>query len=277
VNSTFLISVIITTYNREDALDAALRALAAQSDRNFEIVIADDGSGPDTARLVESWKPRLFLQLKHVRHEHRGIRASEGALCIFLDGDCLARPDFIATHRRLYEPGWFVIGNRILLSRELAAAILAQGLAPHMWTFGTLVRHRVSGGINRLLPAVHLPLGPLRKLQKESWRGAQTCNFAVARSDLDRVDGFDNTFVGWGYEDSDLAIRLMRAGVRRKDGRFATGVFHLWHPWNDRAQVSANRERLDETIGSTRVAALRGLSALAREDEMSTHSSMAQQ
>ena len=61
VNSTFLISVIITTYNREDALDAALRALAAQSDRNFEIVIADDGSGPDTARLVESWKPRLFL------------------------------------------------------------------------------------------------------------------------------------------------------------------------------------------------------------------------
>jgi 23S rRNA A2030 N6-methylase RlmJ len=114
-------------------------------------------------------------------------------------------------------------------------------------------------------------------LHKESWRGAQTCNFAVARSDLDRVDGFDNTFVGWGYEDSDLAVRLMRAGVRRKDGRFATGVFHLWHPWNDRAQESANRERLDETIGSTRVAALHGLSALAREDEMSAHSSMAQQ
>jgi glycosyltransferase involved in cell wall biosynthesis len=285
VSSTSLISVIITTYNREDALEAALRALADQADCNFEIIIADDGSGPETARLVESWKPRLSIPLKHVRHEHRGfrggeirnrgIRASEGALCIFLDGDCLTRPDFIATHRRLYEPGWFVIGNRILLSRELTAAILAQGLAPHTWRFGTLVRQRLSGGINRLLPAVHLPLGPLRKLQKESWRGAQTCNFAVARSDLDRVDGFDNSFVGWGYEDSDLAVRLMRAGVRRKDGRFATGVFHLWHPWNDRAQMSANRERLDETIGSTRVAALRGLSAT--EDDMSAHSSLAQQ
>jgi len=285
VSSTFLISVIITTYNREDALAAVLRALAAQSDRNFEIVIADDGSGPDTARLVKSWKPRLSL--KHVRHEHRGfrggeirnrgIRASEGALCIFLDGDCLARPDFIATHRRLYEPGWFVIGNRILLSRELTAAILAQGLAPHTWTFATLLRQRLRGGVNRLLPAAHLPLGPLRKLQKASWRGAQTCNFAVARRDLDRVDGFDNSFVGWGFEDSDLAVRLMRAGVRRKDGRFATGVFHLWHPWNDRAQMSANRERLDETIGSTRVAALRGLSALATEDDVSAHSSMAQQ
>jgi len=169
-----------------------------------------------------------------------------------------------------------VIGNRILLSRELTAAILAQGLAPQTWTFGTLARRRLSGGINRLLPAVRLPLGPLRKLQKTSWRGAQTCNFAVARSDLDRVDGFDNSFVGWGFEDSDLAVRLMRAGVCRKDGRSATGVFHLWHPLNDRAQLSANRERLDENIASTRTAALRGLSALATEDEMSAHSSMAQ-
>ena len=287
VSSTFLISVIITTYNREDALDAALRALAAQSDRNFEIVIADDGSGPETARLVENWKARLAVPLKHVRHQHRGfrggeirnrgIRASEGALCIFLDGDCVARPDFIATHRRLYESGWFVVGNRILLSRELTAAILAQALAPQMWTLGTLMRQRLSGGINRLLPALRLPLGPLRKLQQEGWRGAQTCNFAVARRDLDRIDGFDHSFVGWGYEDSDLAIRLMRAGVRRKDGRFATGVFHLWHPWNDRTQESANHKRLQETISSNRVGALRGLSALAADDDMSAHSSMAQQ
>jgi len=250
-------------------------------------VIADDGSGPDTARLIESWKLRLPMSLKHVRHEHRGfrggeirnrgIRASGGAVCIFLDGDCLAKPDFIAVHRRLYEPGWFVIGNRILLSRDLTVAILAQGLAPQMWTFGALLRQRLGGGINRLLPALHLPLGPLRKLQQESWRGAQTCNFAVARSDLDRVDGFDNTFVGWGYEDSDLAVRLMRAGVRRKDGRFATGVFHLWHPWNDRAQISANRQRLDETISSSRVGALSGLSALAADDDMSAHRSVAQQ
>jgi glycosyltransferase involved in cell wall biosynthesis len=129
VSGTSLISVIVTTYNREDALDAVIRALGAQSDQNFEIIIADDGSGPDTTSLIESWKPRLAMPLKHVRHEHRGfrggeirnrgIRASAGALCIFLDGDCVARSDFIAAHRRLYEPGWFVTGNRILLSREL--------------------------------------------------------------------------------------------------------------------------------------------------------------
>jgi glycosyltransferase involved in cell wall biosynthesis len=272
VSGAALISVIVTTYNREDALDAALRALAHQSDRNFEIVIADDGSRPDTARVVETWRARLPLPLKHVRHEHlgfrggeirnRGIRASAGEICIFLDGDCLAATDFIAAHRRLYEPGWFVTGNRILLSRELTDAVLARGLEAETWNFAALLQQRLRGGINRLLPTLRLPLGPLRKLKSESWEGAQTCNLAVARRDLDRIDGFDSVYTGWGLEDSDLVVRLLHAGVRRKDGRFATGVLHLWHLPNDRSQLPANQERLDEVIGGSRLRALRGLSAL---------------
>jgi glycosyltransferase involved in cell wall biosynthesis len=278
VSGAALISVIVTTYNREDALDAVLRALAHQSDRNFEIVIADDGSRPDTARIVQSWKARLPLPLKHVRHEHRGfrggeirnrgIRASNGELCIFLDGDCLAKPDFIATHRRLHEPSWFVTGNRILLSRELSEAVLAQGLAPETWNFGAVLRERLRGGVNRLLPTLHLPLGPLRKLKVTSWEGAQTCNLAVARADLDRIDGFDCAYTGWGLEDSDLVVRLLHAGVRRKDGRFATGVLHLWHPQNDRAQLPVNRARLDEVIDGTRVRALRGLSLVGADEDV---------
>jgi glycosyltransferase involved in cell wall biosynthesis len=278
VSGAALISVIVTTYNREDALDAVLRALAHQSDRNFEIVIADDGSRPDTARIVQSWKARLPLPLKHVRHEHRGfrggeirnrgIRASNGELCIFLDGDCLAKPDFIAAHRRLHEPGWFVTGNRILLSRELSEAVLAQGLAPETWNFGAVLRERLRGGVNRLLPTLHLPLGPLRKLKVTSWEGAQTCNLAVARADLDRIDGFDCAYTGWGLEDSDLVVRLLHAGLRRKDGRFATGVLHLWHPQNDRAQLPVNRARLDEVIDGTRVRALRGLSLVGADEDV---------
>jgi len=288
VSGGSLISVIVTTYNREDALDAALRALSRQSDRNFEVVIADDGSRADTARLVESWTPRLPVPLKYVRHEHRGfrggeirnrgVRASAGALCIFLDGDCLARPDFIALHRRLYEPGWFVAGNRILLSRELTQAVLAQRLAAETWNFSMLLRGRLTGGVNRLMPALHLPLGPLRKLRSHDWQGAKTCNLAVSRGDLDRVDGFDSAYAGWGLEDSDLVVRLLHAGLRRKDGRFATGVLHLWHPQNDRSQLAANRERLEDAIGGSRVRARQGLSALCADDETAARqSSMAQQ
>ncbi len=274
-----LISVIVTTYNREDALDAALRALAQQSDKNFEIIIADDGSRPETAALIERWRSRMPapIKIKHVRHEHRGfrggeirnrgIRASAGDLCIFLDGDCLADPGFVAAHRSLAEPGWFVTGNRILLSRELTEIVLGKGIAAETWHFAKLLSERLRGRINRLLPALRLPLGPLRKLVRSDWRGAQTCNLAVARHDLDHIDGFDCSYTGWGLEDSDLVVRLLHAGVQRKDGRFATGVLHLWHPQNDRSQLAANHTRLEQVMSGTRVRALCGMSALGADDD----------
>jgi glycosyltransferase involved in cell wall biosynthesis len=272
-----LISIIITTYNRPDALDAALRALANQSDQNFEIVIADDGSGPDTASIIESWALRLTIPVKHVWQKHqsfrcaesrnRGINASAGAYCIFLDGDCLAPADFVANHRRLAEPGWFVAGNRILLSAQLTNAVLVESLPAETWRFAKLVRQRLRGGVNRLLPSLRVPFGPLRKIYWQSWKGAKTCNLAVARSDLERTDGFDMNYSGWGFEDSDFVVRLLRAGIRRKDGRFATGVLHLWHPESDRSSLQENQSRLDEVLASDRIVPERGLSCLCQEIE----------
>lgn len=270
-----LISIIVTTYNRPDALDAVLRSLAHQADRNFEIVIADDGSAPETARLIENWAARLPVPIKHVWQEHRGFRgaeirnrgigASAGSYCIFLDGDCLARADFVAVHRKLAEPGWFVAGNRILLSRDLTASVLARSVAAETWEITTFMRERLRGGVNRLLPALHLPLGPLRKLYRRAWEGAKTCNLAVARGDLDRIDGFDARYRGWGREDSDLVVRLFHAGVRRKDGRFATGVLHLWHPEAERSGLPENERRLREVLWSDRIWAEQGLSTLGSE------------
>jgi glycosyltransferase involved in cell wall biosynthesis len=270
-----LISVIVTTYNRPDALDAALRALAHQSDRNFEIIVADDGSGPDTASVIESWTSRLTIPIKHVWQQHQGFRGAEirnrgitvsaGAYCVFLDGDCLAPADFLANHRRLAEPGWFVAGNRILLSAKLTEAVLAGSLPAETWHFSELVSRRVRGGVNRLLPALRVPFGPLRKVYYHSWEGAKTCNLAVARGDLERTDGFDMNYAGWGLEDSDLVVRLFHAGVRRKDGRFATGVLHLWHPESDRSGLQENQLRLDEVLASDRIAAKRGLSSIGQE------------
>jgi glycosyltransferase involved in cell wall biosynthesis len=274
---TGLISVVVTTYERADALDAVLRGLAHQTERNFEIIVADDGSRPDTARIVEAWASRLGVPIRRVWHEHRGfrggeirnrgIRASTGRLCIFLDGDCIPRADFVARHRRLAEPGWFVTGNRILLSQPLTERVLSKGEAIETWGLGALVGQRLRGGVNRLLPALRLALGPLRRLRRNDWQGAQTCNLAVSRADLDQIDGFDAAYVGWGLEDSDLVVRLLHAGVRRKDGRFATDVLHLWHPRNDRSQLDANQAKLDEVMRGTRVRASRGMSLLGEEME----------
>ena len=267
-----LISVIVTTYNREDALEAVLRSLGRQTDRVFEVVVADDGSTAATAAVIDAWKGKVGRCLDHVWHEDRGFRAAEirnrailtsrGAYCIFLDGDCIVRPDFVGTHRRLAEPGCFVTGNRILLSRELTARVLREGLTPESWSFGRWLAQRLRGRVNRLSALLHLPLGPLRQLRRHAWRGARSCNLAVWRADLDRVDGFDADYSGWGKEDSDIIVRLLHAGVCRKDGVFATGVLHMWHPEADRTRLTENERKLSDSLAGDRIRALRGLSAL---------------
>jgi glycosyltransferase involved in cell wall biosynthesis len=267
-----LISVIVATYNRPDALALVLRSLSRQSDKGFEIIVADDGSGAETGRVIGEWVPRVGVPLKHVWHDDRGfrlaeirnraIRAASGAYCVFLDGDCLARPDFVGQHRHLAEPGWFVTGNRILVSRELTDRILEHGLEPEQWGFASWMTQHSRRGINRFAPLLGLRLGLFRKLHPRRWLGARGSNMAFWRADLEAVDGFDSAFTGWGREDSDIFVRMIRAGVRRKDGRFGPGVLHLWHPEADRASLADNDRQLDALLASERVRAQRGLSWL---------------
>src|SRR5215469_6181154 len=274
-----LISLIVATYNREDALAAVLRSLSRQTDRDFELLIADDGSGTATARVITEWAERLPVPLKHVWHPDRGfrlaeirnraIRASEGQYCVFLDGDCITRSDFVAAHRRLAEPGWFVTGNRILLSGELTERILRVGLEPEQWRLAEWLAERAHRHVNRFSPLLDLPLGKLRRLQARRWRGARGSNMGFWRADLDTVDGFDAAYSGWGREDSDIFVRMIRANVLRKDGRFATGVLHLWHPEADRARLAENERMLADVADSPRVRAKQGLSRVIEETSAS--------
>jgi glycosyltransferase involved in cell wall biosynthesis len=275
VDVTELISIIVTTYNREDALDAVLRSLVRQRDAAFEFIVADDGSGPATAKVVDNWKSKTTYRIEHVWHPDRGFRAAEirnrailtarGTYCVFLDGDCIVRPDFVAAHRRLAEPGWFVTGNRILLSSKLTTKILRENLSPCAWTSARWLVERWRHGVNRLSALLDLPLGPLRRIRQGVWQGARSCNLAIWRSDLDRVNGFDADYSGWGKEDSDIIVRLLHAGVHRKDGMFATGVIHLWHAEADRSHLYENERKLAGVVSSDRVGALRGLSSLKSE------------
>jgi glycosyltransferase involved in cell wall biosynthesis len=274
-----LFSVIVATFNRPDALDAVLRSLADQTDQDFEVVVADDGSGTATAGVIKDWSKQM--RLRHVWHEDKGfrlaeirnraIRVSTGRYCIFLDGDCVVRPSFVAAHRRLSEPGWFVTGNRLLLSPAFTQHALRNGLPLHRFSLMRWLGMRVLGAVNRIAPLIQLPLGPLRQLKASRWRGARGSNMAFWREDLDRVDGFDAAFSGWGREDSDIFVRMMRAGVRRKDGRFATGVLHLWHAEADRSQLADNERHLAEALRDQRVQATRGLSSLIEDTRRAAH------
>jgi glycosyltransferase involved in cell wall biosynthesis len=270
-----LISVIVATYNRADALDAVLRSLADQTDRDFEVVVADDGSDTKTAEVIGGWSDRMPVPLRHVWHEDRGfrlaeirnraIRVSTGSYCVFLDGDCLARPGFVAAHRALAVRGWFVTGNRVLLSPTFTHGLLRHRLPAHRWGIERWIARRFRGDINRIAPLCRVPLGPLRGRQATHWLGARGSNMAFWRDDLDRVDGFDAAFEGWGREDSDIFVRMIRSGVRRKDGRFAAGVLHLWHPEADRSRLEANERHLLDAVREGRVRAVCGLSSLVED------------
>ena len=264
-----MISVIVTTYNRPDALRAVLDGLNAQTDRDIEVRIADDGSREDTGALVREAACHATIPIHHVWQEDRGFRAgaarnraaagSAGDYLVFLDGDCVPRPDFIAQHRALAETGWMVAGNRILLSEAFTQRALTERTPIHGWSTERWQVAQREGSINRTLPLRTLPLGPLRKLAARRWQRVRTCNLAVWKRDFEAVNGFDEAYEGWGFEDSDLAVRLLNAGVRRKEGAFATGVLHLWHRENDRRFEGENLARLRERIGSKVTRIARGL------------------
>ena len=269
-------SVIVTTYNRPDALQAVLRGLAAQEDRDFEVLVADDGSTADTAQLVQTLARDYPVPLHHVWQADQGFRAgaarnracaqATGDYWIFLDGDCVALPDFIRQHKRLAQAECFVAGNRILLSERFTRDALTQQLPLHTRHLGQWLMDRLQGRINRWLPLLHAADGAWRLRSPARWQGARTCNLAVWRDDFVAVNGFDETYAGWGHEDADLAVRLIRRGVRRKDGRFATAVLHLWHRENDRSQLQENQQRLADIIASDRIQAQQGLSQYTRLD-----------
>jgi len=253
-----LISVIVTTYNWPAALERCLDSLFAQCDTAFEIIIADDGSSAANQALVEAYCAASPVPIRYLHHEDQGFRAgtirnkavaaSRGDYLLFIDGDCVCRTDFIARHRRLAEVGYFVPGNRVLLNAAFTQDVIEQRIALQQKPLSYFIALRLQKKINRISPFVRLPLGWIRKLQSRKWQKAMTCNLALWRSDFLQVNGFDELFEGWGYEDSDLVIRLIHAGIKRKEGRFAAPVLHLWHRHYDKSKQDLNYQRLMERL-----------------------------
>ncbi|MGH8854388.1 MAG: glycosyltransferase family 2 protein [Telluria sp.] len=263
------ISVVITTYNRPDALEAVVEACFRQDDKNFEIIIADDGSTANTRELLDALRARAPMPLRHVWQpddgfraamaRNRGTLAATGNYIIFLDGDCVPQRDFIARHRALARPGFLVSGSRILLSQGLTQKALLEKIDLPAMGLADKLRYRLRGDMNKVLQMLFRLPDAGRERKSFSWRRIKSCNLAVWRSDLERVNGFDESFVGWGHEDSDLVVRLFHAGVLRKDGAFATEVLHLWHREAKRDEESSNRKVVLERAQNKTVQAAIGL------------------
>jgi glycosyltransferase involved in cell wall biosynthesis len=281
LQNDMLISVIVTTYNRPDALSAVIRALLDQTDANFEVIIADDGSkqatcdaiaafrdarrAPGLKRLVHAWQPDDGFRASAARN--LGVFASKGEYLVFLDGDCVPRPDYVARHRLLAEKGFMVSGSRVLLSESFTKGLLSAQEPVHMHGLWYWLRQRLAGKTNKIVPLLHFPNTALRHYRKVKWSRIKSCNLSIWRDDYAAVNGFDESFIGWGHEDADVVLRLARYGIRRKGGAFSTEVFHLWHRENTRATESENRKRVEERMKTGVIKAEIGLVDHPKMDE----------
>jgi glycosyltransferase involved in cell wall biosynthesis len=254
-----------------------------QTDANFEVLIADDGSSDETReavaslrpphpirgpnRLFHTWQPDIGFRASAARN--MGVFHSRGDYLIFLDGDCIPRPEFIERHRLLAEPGFMVSGSRVLLSKEFTEQLLSsnESFAIHHKGMTYWLRQRLAGNANKILPLVYLPNHRLRHFRSVKWSRIKSCNLAIWRKDFVAVNGFDESFVGWGHEDADLVLRLARLGVRRKGGAFSTEVFHLWHNENTRDTESENRLRVEERTKTGLIEAAVGLNGHPYPDQ----------
>jgi glycosyltransferase involved in cell wall biosynthesis len=254
------LSLIINTFNQPEYLDRVLGAVARQTLPPDEVLIADDGSEKETHQVVAKWAGGN-LRARHIWQKKEGFRRarilnqaiaiSQGDYLVFLDGDTVPHPKFITDHRSLARRGTFIQGHRALLSESAAA----------FFGLGDLRRDRLRalrrGKIEGWRHAFRWPRPWVRP--RADLLGIRGCNLGVWQSDLVKVNGYNEAFVGWGREDSELALRLMNLGVRRLDARGWALCYHLWHPAVSRDGLPANDQLLAEARERRAVRCERGL------------------
>jgi glycosyltransferase involved in cell wall biosynthesis len=245
-------SLIITTYNRKDALALVLTSVSRQRVLPDEVIVADDGSRGDTREMLETVARNFPAPLRHswqeddgfraARSRNRAIAAARGDYILLLDGDMVLHPEFIADHLRAAKHGCFVQGSRVLTSAKLSTQLLAEGRVTIPF---------FASGIERRRNALRLPWLSdlhLRRSERNSWpRGIKTCNQGWWRTDLIAVNGLDERMIGWGREDDELAARALHSGLRCRQLRFAGLAYHLHHPERHQDGASRNDIYLQET------------------------------
>lgn len=263
------ISFVVLTYNRVDALLQVLKALAPQCGAHHEIVIADDGSNTQAVKTLRQQLPLFSCAVTHVWHPDRGFTASRarnlGALAstgnylVFLDGDCVPNPKFVTAHEVLAQKGCFVNGNRVLLSERLTGKVLSGDIDLTEASVMDWLLWRTKGDVNKVAHLVHWLHAPGRREAQFRWKQIRSCNFALWKEDFLAVNGFDESFEGWGHEDADLVLRLHHFGLCRKNGFLGTEVYHLWHRLNSRSSEDVNHQRVIDRMHTGIVSASKGI------------------
>ena len=248
------ISVITTIYNRPGHLRLLLASLATQTRVPDEIVVADDGSDAATVAAMSRCLAECGFAATVVRQEKDGyrlaaarnkaIRASTGDYLLFLDCDIGLLPEAVAVHERRAAPRRLLCGNRALLdeaeTKALIAAVPAPAVADWEWAWAAADDGERERAAHMFARQAALRRWHLARPHKPKLLG---CHFSLFREDVFRVNGFDENFVGWGYEDDDFARRLYKAGIKPQSVIEEARAMHLWHPSLAPQALERHRDR----------------------------------
>jgi glycosyltransferase involved in cell wall biosynthesis len=253
--------LIVSTYNSPRALNLCLTSVACQRLRPDSICIADDGSGPETARsIAEFAAAHPELRLRHVWHEDRGFEkgailnkamaSSEADFLVFIDGDVLIHPDFIARHVQLAQRGRFCTGSLIRLDTPTTAIV-----TPEMVRDGTVFDRRwlrQHGAIDRLgtwLKTMPFPMAVMNLLDLLTPVQRALCgaNASLFRDDALAVNGYDEQ-IKYGGGDKDFGVRLANRGIRGRHLRYTAPLVHLDHPrgYADPQKIKRHKQKIRE-------------------------------
>lgn len=250
-------SLFVSTYEMPRHLALVCAALERQSASDFEVLICDDGSGEETAKVIRDFQSRVQFPVRHIWQEHQGfrkckilnraVREAQGSVFIFLDGDCVPHRDYVRDHIDQQEEGRYLAGRRVEVGPELSAILslehVRKGFFDHLhWP---LLLSAFKGETEFFHRAIRVPSPWLRRVLKlEHVVDMKGCNYSVSRKALEAINGFDEAYEGYGREDTDVEIRLQNLGLKIKSMKGLAVQYHIWHP--RREFTPANESRLEE-------------------------------
>lgn len=235
--------MIVTTFNNLPLLSKGLRGYLRQSSKDFNLIIADDGSKDETRQWIDKFSQDaadVGIHVQHVWHEDLGFRramilneavrqSSTEPLIIFSDGDCIPPETFVENHIRVHEPNSFHVAGAYRLDQSSSETISERDVDAGSFDQFANDEHRKD--LRRRWRKSHW--GTLFRMKNRP--KVLGLNLAIDRNLFEAVNGFDENFIGYGLEDSDLRDRVMRCIPRPhvKNLYGTNDVFHLWHPENN--------------------------------------------
>lgn len=247
-------SLIITTYNRKDALELVILSALKQSVKPDEIIIADDGSREDTAELVQHYQKKSDVPIIHSWQEDIGFRLSavrnlaiskaQYEYIIMVDGDVVMHRHFVKSHLKFAAPNRFLQGSRVLLLDEATK----NALKNKQITFSFF-----AFGIKSRFNALYLPwISRFFSYSLDDLTRTRGCNQSFWKSDIYEVNGFNEDFVGWGREDTEFMVRMINSGKHCFKMKLEGFGHHLYHPESSKQLLPQNQKILDDAIAENR-------------------------